>query len=87
MLTSLMLQLVAGAAGGNLAALLRRGGTHGLVVNSLVGAVGGVGGGSLLGGALAPGLVGDGISAAIAGTGLSLMLGLLRKRASVPSRT
>ncbi len=85
MLISLVVQAAAGALGGNLAALWRRGGTHGVPVNMLLGAVGGVAGGTLLSSAIAPGVIGDGLAALLSGMLLSFGLGLLRKRQAAPT--
>ncbi len=75
--TTLIIQLVSGAVGGNVAGLLNRSRTLGPIVNTLLGAIGGVGGGQLLGGNLGD-LVGGGTVGTIATSGLvGLVLPLL----------
>lgn len=75
--TTLLIQLVAGAVGGNVAGLLNRARSLGPIVNTILGAVGGVGGGQLLGGSLGD-LLGGGTVGTVATSGLvGLVLPLL----------
>jgi uncharacterized membrane protein YeaQ/YmgE (transglycosylase-associated protein family) len=52
-IASLLIQLVAGGAGGNLAGMLNKTRSMGPLLNTILGAVGGVGGGAALGPTLA----------------------------------
>lgn len=52
-LTSLLVQLLSGAVGGNVAGMLNKAKSLGPMLNTVLGAVGGLGGGQLLGGTLA----------------------------------
>lgn len=52
-IASILIQLVAGGAGGNIAGALNKSKSLGPLLNTILGAVGGVGGGAALGGTLA----------------------------------
>jgi hypothetical protein len=80
MATSLVIQLLAGALGGLLGPLLRRGATHGPALNAVIGAIAGVGGSSLLAGVVGRGLAGDALTASVCGAATSFAVGLLRRR-------
>lgn len=84
-LTSLLIQAVSGAVGGNLGGLLNKAKSLGPLLNSVLGAVGGVGGGQVLGGPLTDLLggnaaVGNGGAAALVGLLLPLIAGYLKKK-------
>ena len=83
--TSLLIQLVSGAAGGNVGSLLSKEKSLGPLINTVLGALGGLGGGQLLGGALSGvfgGATGGNIGAsAIVGLLLPLIAGFLKKKA------
>lgn len=80
MAASLVTQLLAGALGGVLGPMVRRGATHGPGLNAVMGAILGVGGSSLLGGVVGRGLAGDALTALACGAAGSLLVGLLRRR-------
>ena len=82
--TTLLIQLVSGAAGGNIGGLLNKAKSLGPILNTVLGAVGGVGGGQLLGGTVTD-LLGNATmgtvgSSAIVGLILPLVGGLLKKK-------
>jgi len=81
--TTLLIQLVSGAAGGNIAGLLNKAKSLGPLLNSVLGAIGGVGGGQLigphLGGALS-GTAGNAVISAVVGLLLPLIGGMLKKK-------
>jgi hypothetical protein len=83
--TSLLLQLVSGAVGGNIGGLLNKARSLGPLLNTILGAVGGIGGGQLLGGQAAD-LIGNGTvgtvgASAIVGLLLPLVGGMFKKQA------
>ena len=51
-LTAVLIQLISGAVGGNVAGLANKAKSLGPLLNTILGALGGVGGGQLAGGAL-----------------------------------
>ena len=82
---SLLLQLVSGAAGGNIGGLLNKAKSLGPLINTVLGALGGLGGGQLLGGKVGEmmgsaqaGSIG---SSALVGLLLPLIAGFLKKKA------
>ncbi len=79
-LVPLLLQLVAGAVAGIAGGMILPRRSLGPRWNAALGAVGGVAGGSLLGGVLGAGLLPMSASAALAGLLLPTGLGLLRRR-------
>ena len=81
-ITAILVQIICGAVGGNLAGGLNKAKSMGASMNSVLGAVGGVVGGQGLAGSgfLADlGLGGDAIISAICGLGLTVVSGLFRK--------
>jgi uncharacterized membrane protein YeaQ/YmgE (transglycosylase-associated protein family) len=80
----LILQLVAGVVGGNAAGMLRPRKSLGPRFNTTLGAIAGVGGGSLLGGVGAGGTMAMLATAAVCGAALPTVLGAFR-RSDVPS--
>ncbi|MGH7629659.1 MAG: hypothetical protein ACREOF_09745 [Gemmatimonadales bacterium] len=80
-LTSLLIQLVAGAAGGNVAGALSKARNLGPLLNTILGAIGGLGGGQLAGQALDGGTAGTVGLSAVVGALLPLIAGFLKKRA------
>ena len=80
-LTALLIQLVSGAAGGNVAGALNKAKSLGPMLNTIIGALGGLGGGQLLGGTVGGGTVGNIGTSAVIGAALPLLVGLLKKKA------
>lgn len=78
----LLLQLVAGVAGGNAGGYLAKARSLGPMLNSVLGAIGGVGGGQLIGSGLEAGMVGDLGSSALIGALLPLVVSFLKKKAA-----
>jgi uncharacterized membrane protein YeaQ/YmgE (transglycosylase-associated protein family) len=84
-LTAVLIQLVSGAVGGNLGGLLNKAKSLGPLLNTILGAVGGVGGGQVLGGSLTDLLgnatAGNVTSSALVGLILPILGGLFKKKA------
>jgi hypothetical protein len=84
---TLVIQAVSGLVGGNVAGQVNKANSLGPMVNSVLGAIGGVGGGQLLGGALT-GLLGGNPTAgnvsasALVGLLLPLAAGMLKKKSA-----
>ena len=85
-LTSLILSLVSGGVGGNIAGALMKDKTLGLIGNTLAGVVGGgVGGqllGALMGGAMPGGMLGNIGSSGVGGAILLVIVSLVKKAMS-----
>jgi uncharacterized membrane protein YeaQ/YmgE (transglycosylase-associated protein family) len=79
-MTTLLLQCLAGVAGGNIAGMLNKARNLGPLVNTILGAVGGVGGGQLLGGMTGGSTAGTVGISAVVGALLPLIGGLLKKQ-------
>ncbi len=83
-ITSLLIQAVSGAVGGNVGGLLNKAKSLGPALNTILGAVGGVGGGQLLGGSLTDLLgnatVGNAGASGLVGLLLPLIVGLFKKK-------
>jgi hypothetical protein len=85
--TSLIVQAIAGAVGGNVAGLLNKARSLGPLINTVLGLLGGVGGGQALGGVLAGLLGGNAIAgnvtaSAIGGILIPLIAGFFKKPAA-----
>lgn len=84
-LTSILIQAASGAAGGNIGGLLNKAKSLGPLMNTVLGAIGGVGGGQALGGSLTDMLgnatAGNVTASALAGLVLPLLAGFLKKNA------
>ncbi len=85
-LTTLVIQAIFGAAGGNIAGLLNKAKSMGPMLNTALGVVGGIGGGQLLGGSLS-GLIANETVAGAAASGvvgllLPLIGGMLKKKST-----
>ncbi len=77
-LTSLLIQLVSGAVGGNLGGLLNKAKSLGPLLNTVLGAVGGLGGGQVLGTTLTNILGGNATAGSATASGLvGLLLPLI----------
>ena len=84
-LTNLLIQALSGAVGGNLGGLLNKAKSLGPLLNSVLGAVGGIGGGQVLGGPLTDLLggnatVGNGAASALVGLLLPLIASYFKKK-------
>lgn len=80
-IATLLMQLIAGAAGGNVAGFLNKAKSLGPMINTILGAVGGVGGGQLLGGMMGGGAAANVATSAVVGAILPLVAGFLKKKA------
>lgn len=85
-LTNLLIQAVAGAAGGNIGGLINKAKSLGPMLNTVLGALGGLGGGQLLGGSLTDllggnAMVGNAGASGLVGLLLPLIVGFLKKKA------
>ncbi len=83
--TSLLVQAVSGIVGGNVAGAANKAKSLGPMLNSVLGAIGGIGGGQLLGGTFT-GLLNNGTAGNITASGLvglllPLIVGMLKKKA------
>lgn len=85
--TSLIIEAIAGAVGGNIAGLLNKARSFGPLINTVLGLIGGLGGGAALSGPLA-GLLGGNAMAgnvtasAIGGILIPLIAGFFKKPAA-----
>ena len=84
-LTNLLIQALSGAVGGNLGGLLNKAKSLGPLLNSVLGAVGGIGGGQVLGGPLTDLLggnatVGNGAASAVVGLLLPLIASYFKQK-------
>jgi hypothetical protein len=80
-MTAVLLQLISGAVGGNVAGLANKARTLGPLLNTILGALGGLGGGQLAGGALNGGTAAEVGTSAVVGALLPLIVGMLKKKA------
>jgi hypothetical protein len=83
---SLLVQALSGIAGGNVAGALNKAGSLGPMLNTVLGALGGIGGGQVLGGSLTSMLGGNATAgnitaSALVGLILPLIGGMLKKKA------
>lgn len=79
-LAAILLQLVAGAVGGNAAGLANKARSLGPLLNTILGALGGVGGGQMAAGTLQGGTATEAGAAAVVGALVPLIVGMLKKR-------
>jgi hypothetical protein len=81
---SLLVQVLSGAAGGNIAGVINKAKSLGPMLNTVLGALGGVAGGQALGGSLTGMLgnatVGNVTASALVGLLLPLVGGMLKKK-------
>jgi uncharacterized membrane protein YeaQ/YmgE (transglycosylase-associated protein family) len=80
-LTAVLVQLIAGAVGGNAAGLANKARSLGPLMNTILGALGGVGGGQLAGEGLDGGTGAQVGMSAVVGALLPLIAGMLKKKA------
>ena len=82
--TSLLVQLISGAVGGNVGGLLNKAKSMGPMLNTVLGAVGGIGGGQLLGASvtnmLGNATAGNAVASGVVGLLLPLIGGMLKKK-------
>ncbi len=85
-LTSILIQVVSGAVGGNAAGAVNKANSLGPLLNTILGAVGGVGGGQLLEGTLTNmlgnAMAGNATGSALVGLLLPLIVGFLKKKSA-----
>lgn len=79
-LTAIIIQLVSGAAGGNAAGFLVKARSLGPVVNTVLGALGGVGGGQWIADSVGAGMAGDIGTSALIGALLPLAVTFFVKK-------
>jgi uncharacterized membrane protein YeaQ/YmgE (transglycosylase-associated protein family) len=79
-LTSLLIQLVSGAVGGNVGGILNKAKNLGPLINTVLGALGGLGGGQLAGAALGGGTAKEVGASAVVGALLPVIVGMLKKK-------
>jgi hypothetical protein len=80
-LTSVLLQLIAGAVGGNVVGLANKAKSLGPLINTVLGALGGIGGGQLAANALGGGTGTEVGLSAVVGALLPLIVGMVKKKA------
>jgi uncharacterized membrane protein YeaQ/YmgE (transglycosylase-associated protein family) len=80
-ITGLIIQLVAGAIGGNAGGMLAKARSLGPLLNTVLGAVGGLGGGQLLGPMLGGGTPATVGASAVIGALLPIIGGFLKQKA------
>jgi hypothetical protein len=80
-LTAVLLQLISGAVGGNVAGLANKAKSLGPVVNTILGALGGLGGGQLAANAMGGGTATEVGLSAVVGALLPLIVGMVKKKA------
>ena len=78
--TSLLIQLISGAVGGNVAGAVNKVKTLGPLINTILGAVGGLGGGQLANATLGGGAAAEAGSSAVVGALLPIIVGMLKKK-------
>jgi uncharacterized membrane protein YeaQ/YmgE (transglycosylase-associated protein family) len=83
-LTSILIQLIAGAVGGNVAGLANKAKSLGPVINTILGALGGVGGGQLADRMTSGGTGTEVGAAAIVGALVPLLGGMLNTKKTTP---
>lgn len=79
-LTALLLQLLAGAAGGNAAGIINKARSLGPVLNTILGAVGGLGGGQIAANFMGGGTGAEVGMSAVVGAVLPLIAGMFKKQ-------
>jgi uncharacterized membrane protein YeaQ/YmgE (transglycosylase-associated protein family) len=78
----MIINLVTGAVGGNVAGFILKKFDMGMILNTVMGVVGGGIGGQLLGGLVDGGTVGNIASSAVGGGGLMVVVGLIKNMLS-----
>ena len=80
-LTAVLVQLIAGAAGGNAAGLANKARNLGPLLNTVLGALGGLGGGQVAAQGMQAGTGTQAVLSAVVGALLPLIVGMMKKRA------
>lgn len=80
--TSLLIQLISGAVGGNVAGAVNKAKTLGPLVNTILGALGGLGGGQLASSTLGGGTAAEVGTSAVVGALLPIIVGMLKKKSA-----
>jgi uncharacterized membrane protein YeaQ/YmgE (transglycosylase-associated protein family) len=80
-LITLLVQAVSGGVGGNIAPLLNKAKSLGPLLNTVLGVIGGVGGGQALAGTVGGGTIGTVGTSAVVGLVLPLIGSFLKKKA------
>ncbi|HWB43687.1 MAG TPA: hypothetical protein VG500_20670 [Gemmatimonadales bacterium] len=80
-LTSVLVQLISGAVGGNVAGLANKARSLGPLINTILGALGGLGGGQIAGGTMGDNVAAEAGVSAVVGALLPLIVGMLKKKA------
>jgi mannitol-specific phosphotransferase system IIBC component len=80
-LTSVLVQLISGAVGGNVAGLANKARSLGPLINTILGALGGLGGGQVAGGTMGDNVAAEAGVSAVVGALLPLIVGMLKKKA------
>jgi uncharacterized membrane protein YeaQ/YmgE (transglycosylase-associated protein family) len=81
-LISLLTQLISGAVGGNAVGAINKAKTLGPLINTILGALGGLGGGQLASATLGGGTAAQVGTSAVVGALLPISLGMLKKRSA-----
>ena len=77
-LLPIIIQLVTGAVGGNIAGMVLKRFDMGMIMNTVMGVIGGGIGGQVLGGAIDGGMVGNIAASAVGGGGLMAVVGIIK---------
>ena len=80
--TALLIQLISGAVGGNAAGMLNKAKTLGPMLNTILGALGGLGGGQLANATLGGGTGAQVGASAVVGALLPIIVGMLKKKSA-----
>ena len=79
-LAAVLVQLIAGAAGGNVAGLAAKAKSLGPLLNTILGALGGLGGGQLAGSTMGGGTATEAGASAVVGALVPLIVGMLKNK-------
>jgi uncharacterized membrane protein YeaQ/YmgE (transglycosylase-associated protein family) len=80
--TSLLIQVLSGVVGGNLAGVANKAKSLGPLLNTVLGALGGIGGGQLVAPALGGGTAPEIGASAVVGALLPVLVGMLKKKSA-----
>jgi uncharacterized membrane protein YeaQ/YmgE (transglycosylase-associated protein family) len=79
-LTPVHVQLIAGAVGGNVAGIANKAKTLGPIINTILGALGGLGGGQLAGNTIGSGTATEVGASAVVGALVPLIVGMFKQK-------